>query len=255
MDIRNAKAIITGGASGLGLATATRIVEAGGQVTLFDINQEQGDAAATKLGDRASFTAVDVSSEQQINAAMADAANAMGSITLLVNCAGILGAGKVLGRDGPMDGNVFAKVIEVNLIGSFLATKAAAASMQNNEANDQGERGVVISTASVAAYEGQIGQAAYAASKAGVIGMALPIARELARFGIRVMSIAPGIFKTPMVAGMPEHIQDSLGAQVPFPSRLGMPEEFADLAAYIYSNPMLNGEAIRLDGAIRMQPK
>lgn len=255
MQISEAKAIVTGGASGLGLATAKKIVADGGQVTLLDINQEQGDAAAAALGEASSFVATDVSSEEAVNSAVAQAAQTMGGVNMLVNCAGILGAGRVLGRDGPMAGESFIKVIQVNLIGSFLMAKAAADWMQHNEPNDEGERGVIISTASVAAFEGQIGQAAYSASKAGVAGMALPIAREFSRIGVRVMTIAPGIFMTPMMEGMPETVQQSLAAQVPFPPRLGRPEEFADLVVYIYSNTMLNGETIRLDGAIRMQPK
>ncbi len=255
MQISKAKAIVTGGASGLGLATARKVVAEGGRVTVLDINQEQGDAAVDELGAASAFVATDVSSEEAVNGAVAQAAESMGGVNLLVNCAGILGAGRVLGRDGPMPGESFIKVIQVNLIGSFLMAKAAADKMQHNEPNEEGERGVIISTASVAAFEGQIGQAAYAASKAGVAGMALPIAREFARIGVRVMTIAPGIFMTPMMEGMPEKVRQSLAAQVPFPPRLGKPEEFADLVAYIYGNTMLNGETIRLDGAIRMQPK
>ncbi len=255
MQISKAKAIVTGGASGLGLATARKVVAEGGRVTVLDINQEQGDAAVDELGTASAFVATDVSSEEAVNGAVAQAAESMGGVNLLVNCAGILGAGRVLGRDGPMPGESFIKVIQVNLIGSFLMAKAAADKMQHNEPNEEGERGVIISTASVAAFEGQIGQAAYAASKAGVAGMALPIAREFARIGVRVMTIAPGIFMTPMMEGMPEKVRQSLAAQVPFPPRLGKPEEFADLVAYIYGNTMLNGETIRLDGAIRMQSK
>jgi NAD(P)-dependent dehydrogenase (short-subunit alcohol dehydrogenase family) len=179
----------------------------------------------------------------------------MGSITLAVNCAGIATAGRTLGREGPWPAENFNRVIQVNLVGSYNVTKEAAAFMQLNDANENGERGVVISTASIAAFEGQIGQAAYSASKGGIVGMMLPLAREFAQFGIRVNTIAPGIFKTPMVAGMPEDVQDSLGKQVPFPPRLGRPEEYADTAAYIYGNAFVNGETIRVDGAIRMQPK
>ena len=255
MQISKAKAIVTGGASGLGLATAKKIVAEGGQVALLDINQKQGDAAANELGAAATFIATDVSSEEAVNNAVTQAAETMRGVNMLVNCAGILGAGRVLGRDGPMPGDLFIKVIQVNLIGSFLMAKAVANLMQRNEPNEEGERGVIISTASVAAFEGQIGQAAYSASKAGVAGMALPIAREFSRIGVRVMTIAPGIFMTPMMEGMPEKVQESLAAQVPFPSRLGRPDEFADLVVYIYGNTMLNGETIRLDGAIRMQAK
>ena len=255
MDLSTAKAVISGGASGLGFATAQRVVTAGGHVTLLDINKDQGDASAAELGDRATFVETDVSSEDAVRAAMQAANDFMGGITLAVNCAGIATAGRTLGREGPWPAEMFNRVIQINLVGSYNVTKEAAAYMQNNDANEQGERGVVISTASIAAFEGQIGQAAYSASKGGVVGMMLPLAREFAQFGIRVNTIAPGIFKTPMVAGMPEEVQDSLGKQVPFPPRLGLPEEYADTAAFIYGNPMVNGETIRVDGAIRMQPK
>ena len=255
MLISEARAVVTGAASGLGHAVAERVIAEGGRVALLDLNREAGESAAAVLGDNASFIAVDVSSEEDVDDAVADASEFLGSISLVVNCAGIIGAGRVLGREAPMDGAFFAKTIEVNLIGSFLVAKAAANLMQHNEPNADGERGVIVSTASVAAFEGQIGQAAYSASKAGVAGMTLPIAREFARIGIRVMTIAPGIFMTPMIAVMPEKMQESLAAQIPFPSRLGRPEEFADLVCSIYGNAMLNGETIRLDGAIRMQPK
>ena len=255
MDLSASKAVISGGASGLGFATAQRIVEAGGQVTLLDVNTDQGDAAAAELGDRATFVETDVSSEEAVRNAMQTANDFMRGITLAVNCAGIATAGRTLGRDGPWPAESFNRVIQINLVGSYNVTKEAAAYMQNNEANDEGERGVIINTASIAAFEGQIGQAAYSASKGGVVGMMLPLAREFAQFGIRVNTIAPGIFKTPMMAGMPEEVQESLGKQVPFPPRLGAPEEYADTAAFIYGNPMVNGETIRVDGAIRMQPK
>jgi len=255
MQLSQLKAVVSGGASGLGHAVATRIIAEGGQVAILDVNEAQGQKAAAALGERALFCRTDVSSEAEVDAAVEAAASAFGGVNLAVSCAGILGAGRVLGRDGPMAGDYFAKVIMVNLVGSFLLAKAAAAKMQANEPNEEGERGVIINTASVAAFEGQIGQAAYSASKAGVAGMALPLAREFARIGIRVNTIAPGIFLTPMMEGMPEHIQQSLAAQVPFPSRLGRPEEFADLVAYLCTNTMLNAETIRLDGAIRMQPK
>lgn len=255
MDLAVAKAVITGGASGLGLATARQVIEAGGQVTLLDMNAETGAASAADLGERALFVATDVSAEAQVQEAIAKATEFMGGITLAVNCAGILGAARALGRDGPMAGDFFAKTIQVNLIGSFLIAKEAANVMQRNAADAEGERGVIISTASVAAFEGQIGQAAYAASKGGVVAMMLPLAREFARIGVRVNTIAPGLFRTPMVAGMSEEVQESLARQVPFPSRLGRPDEFASLVACIYGNTMINGETIRLDGAIRMQPK
>ena len=254
MNLATARAVITGGASGLGLATATRIVDAGGQAALFDINETQGAASAKALGKRATFIRTDVADEKSVQVAMQQAANFMGGITLAVNCAGVLMPGRALGREGPMPAAQFSKVVQINLVGSFIVAKEAAAIMQKNEPNSDGERGVVISTASVAAFEGQIGQAPYSASKGGVVGMMLPLAREFARFGIRVNTIAPGIFLTPMMASLSEEIRASLGAQVPFPSRLGRPDEYADLVACIYGNAMINGETIRLDGAIRMQP-
>jgi NAD(P)-dependent dehydrogenase (short-subunit alcohol dehydrogenase family) len=255
MKYADARAVVTGGASGLGLAVARHIAAAGGRVTLLDVQEGPGLAAANAIGSQTGFAKCDVTSETEVNAAMDAARGAMGSINLLVNCAGVIGAGRVLGKSGPMAGDFFSKVVQINLIGTFLSDKAAAAIMQHNTPNADGERGVIIHTSSVAAYEGQIGQAAYAATKAGVAGMTLPIARELAMFGIRVCSIAPGIFGTPMLAAMPQDVQDSLGKQVPFPSRLGRPEEFASLVQAIVENAYLNGETIRLDGAIRMQPK
>ena len=255
MKLASAKALVSGGASGLGFATAKSVISAGGQVALLDVNDEQCAKSAAELGERATYIHTDVSIEEEVKAAV-EAANAfMGGITLAVNCAGVVGAARALGRDGTMPGEFFARTISINLIGSFLVAKEAANVMQNNEPNDGGERGVIISTASVAAFEGQIGQAAYSASKGGLVSMALPLAREFARIGVRVNTIAPGIFMTPMVAGMTEELQQSLGAQVPFPPRLGRPEEYADLVASIYGNAMINGEVIRLDGAIRMQPK
>ena len=255
MQLSSAKAVITGGASGLGLATAQRVIKAGGQVVILDINDEQGESAAAKLGVDARFVNADVSSEDSVRAAVKTADDDMGGITLAVNCAGIATAGRTLGREGPWPSENFDRVIQVNLVGSYNVTKEAAAVMQLNDADENGERGVVISTASIAAFEGQIGQAAYSASKGGVVGMMLPLAREFAQFGIRVNTIAPGIFMTPMMAGMPEEVQESLGKQVPFPPRLGRPEEYADTVAFIYGNTMVNGETIRVDGAIRMQPK
>jgi len=255
MDLSTAKAVISGGASGLGFATAQAVIDAGGQAVLLDVNVEQGEASAAGLGERATFVQTDVSNEDAVRTAMQAASEFMGGITLAVNCAGVANAGRTLGREGPWPTENFNRVIQINLVGSYNVTKEAAALMQTNEPNEQGERGVVISTASIAAFEGQIGQAAYSASKGGIVGMMLPLAREFAQFGIRVNTIAPGIFKTPMMAGMPEEVQDSLGKQVPFPPRLGAPEEYANTAAFIYGNPMVNGETIRVDGAIRMQPK
>jgi len=255
MKYSDARAVVTGGASGLGNAVARHIVAAGGRVTLLDVQEGPGQTAATALGPNASFAKCDVTSETEVNAAMEIARAAQGGINLLVNCAGVIGAGRVLGKNGPMAGDFFAKVVHINLIGTFLCDKAAAAVMQHNAPSSDGERGVIIHTSSVAAFEGQIGQAAYSATKAAVSGMTLPIAREFAQFGIRVVSLAPGIFSTPMLAGMPQDVQDSLGKQVPFPSRLGRPEEFAAMVQTIFEIAYLNGETIRLDGAIRMQPK
>ena len=255
MNIDSATAVVSGGASGLGLATARKVIDAGGHVVLLDINQEHGEKSAAELGSRARFVATDISSEERVRAAVDTAVEFMGSVTLAVNCAGVLLPAKVLGRDGPLSADSFLRSLTINLLGTFVLIKEAANVMQANEPNADGERGVIVNTASVAAFEGQIGQAGYSASKSGVVGMTLPIARELARFGIRVNTIAPGIFMTPMMAGLPQDVQDSLGRQVPFPPRLGRPEEYAELVASIYSNAMINGETIRLDGAIRMQPR
>ena len=253
MRIEDTTAVITGGASGLGRAVAERVIARGGRAVILDVQDDAGRAAGKEIG--AAFLKCDVSAEPDVNAAMAGARQAMGSINLLVNCAGIIGAGKLLGRDGPMAGEFFERVVRVNLIGTFLCDKAAAAVMRDNAPNADGERGVLIHTASVAAFEGQIGQVAYSATKAGIAGMTLPIARELASAGIRCVAIAPGIFMTPMLASLSKEVQASLGAQVPFPPRLGKPEEFAQLVQSIVEIPTLNGEVIRLDGAIRMQPR
>jgi len=255
MKIQDARAVVTGGASGLGAAVGSYITSKGGKVVLVDVQEGPGQTMAAKLGANASFLRCDVTSEAEVNSTMETAASRMGGLNLLVNCAGVVGAGRVLGKNGPMAGDFFAKVVHINLIGTFLCDKAAANIMQNNTPTTDGERGLLIHTASVAAFEGQIGQAAYSATKAGLAGMVLPMARELARVGIRCMAIAPGIFHTPMVDGMTPELQASLAAQIPFPSRLGKPEEFAQLVASIFEIPMLNGETIRLDGAIRMQPK
>ena len=256
MQLANLRAVVTGGVSGLGFAVAQRLVAEGGKVALFDLNQERGAAAVAELGeDRARFFATDVSDEAGVAGNVSTAREWLGGIDACINCAGILGAGRVLGRNGPMALDQFKATVMVNLVGSFNVAKACADAMQHNTPNADGERGVIINTASVAGYEGQIGQAAYSASKGGVIGMTLPMARELARFGIRVMTVAPGIFWTPMVDGMPQDVQDSLAASIPFPARLGQPAEFADLVASILVTPYLNGETIRLDGATRLAPK
>ncbi|WP_440222385.1 SDR family NAD(P)-dependent oxidoreductase [Dokdonella sp. MW10] len=256
MQLDQVKAVITGGVSGLGLAVAHHVVAAGGKVALFDVNDDKGAAAVEALGAaNATYLRTDVTDEAGVSANIAAAKAFLGGLNVAVNCAGILGAGRVLGKDAPMPLDQFRTTVLVNLVGSFNVAKAAAAAMQGEPAGEDGERGVIVNTASVAAYEGQIGQAAYSASKGGVVGMTLPMARELARFGIRVMTIAPGIFWTPMVDGMPAAVQESLSASIPFPSRLGQAEEFADLVATIVRTRYLNGETIRLDGAVRLAPK
>ena len=255
MRIQDTKAIITGGASGLGQAVAEDIVGAGGRVTLLDVNAAAGNALVATLGGRAAFIETDVTSETAVNAAVAAASQAMGGINFAVNCAGVGWPKRLVGKDGPMPGEFFRKVIEINLVGTLLVCKAAAAAMQKNAPNAEGERGAIVMTASVAAFDGQVGQVAYAASKGGVVGMTLPMARELAAFGIRVVTIAPGLFLTPMMAALPAEAQESLGKQVPFPPRLGRPSEYASFVRQVIENPMLNGETIRLDGAIRMAPR
>lgn len=255
MQLDHVKAVITGGASGLGHAVAQHFVAHGGKVALLDVNREKGHTTAKELGAAARFFKTDVTSEDGVVANVADAREAMDGLNVVMNCAGILGAGRVLGKQGPMKLANFQATILVNLVGSFNVAKAGAALMQNNDPGEDGERGVIVNTASVAAYEGQIGQAAYSASKGGVVSMTLPMARELSRFGIRVMTIAPGIFWTPMVDGMPPEVQESLSASIPFPSRLGKPEEFAETVAFILGNRYINGETIRLDGAARLAPK
>jgi NAD(P)-dependent dehydrogenase (short-subunit alcohol dehydrogenase family) len=255
MQIQGSTFIVTGGASGLGAATARMVVDAGGNVVIADLKDDEGRACAGALGRAARFVRTDVADEASGKAAVAAAIDAFGGVHGLVNCAGIVHGEKVVGKEGPHTLAGFARAININLIGTFNLVRLAADAMAKNTPNSGGERGVIVNTASVAAFDGQIGQAAYSASKAGVAGMTLPIARELARFGIRVMAIAPGIFETPMVAGLSAEVQESLGKMVPFPPRLGKPAEFASLVRQIIENPMLNGEVIRLDGAIRMAPK
>ncbi len=254
MEIKNSVFIVTGGASGLGEATVRRLVANGGKAIIADLNAERGAALESELGDAVKFVKCDVTSDEDGRAAVA-AAQALGDLRGVVNCAGVGVPAKAVGKDGPLPLEKFALIININLIGTFNLIRLAAAEIQNAEPNAGGERGVFINTASVAAFDGQIGQPAYAASKAGVVGMTLPLAREFARFGMRVNTIAPGLFLTPMMAQLPEEAQQSLGQQVPFPSRLGQPDEFAQLVQQIIENPMLNGETIRLDGAIRMAPK
>ena len=255
MKTNNIKAIITGGVSGLGLACARKIISDGGKVSLLDINEEAAQSILSELGSRAHFIKTDVSNEENVISSCQQANDFLDGINVAINCAGVIAAGRVLGREAPMATDYFSKAIQINLIGSFNIAKTAANIMQNNEPDADGQRGVIINTASIAAYEGQIGQAAYSASKAGIIGMTLPMAREFTRIGVRVMTIAPGVFMTPMVAGMPDEVKASLGAAVPFPSRLGNPAEFADTMAHIVGNTYLNGSVIRLDGAIRLQAK
>jgi NAD(P)-dependent dehydrogenase (short-subunit alcohol dehydrogenase family) len=252
MQIQNNVFIITGGASGLGAATARMIVANGGKVVLADVQVEAGEKLAAELGGK--FVKCDVTSEVDGNAVV-DAAVAFGTIRGLVNCAGVAPAVKTLGKEGAHPLEVFQRVVSINLVGTFNMARLAALAMSKTEANEHGERGIIINTASVAAFDGQMGQCAYGSSKAAVAGLTLPMARDLSRNGVRVMTIAPGIFETPMLLGMPQEVQDALGKMVPFPSRLGKPEEYAHLAKAIIENVMLNGETIRLDGAIRMQPK
>lgn len=247
--------VVTGGGSGLGAAVSRMLVEAGVRVVVADINVEAGNSVAESLGTEAGFIRTDVTSEADGQAAVDMALTTFGKLNGLVNCAGIAPGEKVLGRDGPHQLESFARAVGINLIGTFNMIRLAAAAIEKQAPDNGGERGVIVNTASVAAFDGQIGQAAYAASKGGVVSMTLPIARELARFGIRVVSIAPGIFQTPMMAGMPQEVQDALGKSVPFPPRLGRPDEFAALVRHICENSMLNGEVIRLDGALRMAPR
>jgi NAD(P)-dependent dehydrogenase (short-subunit alcohol dehydrogenase family) len=255
MEIKSSTFIVTGGASGLGGATVDMIVAAGGNAIISDVSRTQGETLAAKLGKRARFVECDVTREDHGKAAVSAALEQFGGLHGLVNCAGIAVGEKTVGKDGPHSLASFTKVINVNLIGTFNMIRLAAENMAENTPGEDGERGVIVNTASVAAFDGQIGQAAYSASKGGIVGMTLPIARDLSRSGIRVMTIAPGIFETPMLVGLPQEVQDALGKMVPFPPRLGRPGEYAALVGHIVQNEMLNGEVIRLDGAIRMQPK
>jgi NAD(P)-dependent dehydrogenase (short-subunit alcohol dehydrogenase family) len=255
MNIQESTAIVTGGASGLGEATVRNIVGNGGHAVIFDLQEEKGKQLAEELGEPVRFVKTDVTSEEEVKTGVQKAIEAFGSFNIVVNCAGIAIAEKTIGRNGPHDLGSFSKVIQINLIGTFNVIRLASEKMIENEPNDEEERGVIINTASVAAFDGQIGQAAYSASKGGIVGMTLPIARDLSKHGIRVMSIAPGIFETPLFAALPEKARIALGKMTPFPSRLGQPKEYAQLTQSIIENPMLNGEVIRLDGAIRMQPK
>jgi NAD(P)-dependent dehydrogenase (short-subunit alcohol dehydrogenase family) len=255
MQIAGKTFIVTGGASGLGRASAEAILDAGGKAVILDVNAETGKAAEQALGKNARFAEADVTSEEQVKAALDVAVSAFGGLHGAINAAGIGPAAKVLGRNGPHPLDLFEKTIRVNLVGTFNVIRLAAAVISQNQPMDTGERGVIVNTASIAAFDGQIGQPAYAASKGGIVGMTLPIAREFAAIGIRVVTIAPGIFDTPLLAGLPEPARVSLGQQVPFPSRLGRPAEYGALVRHILENEMLNGEVIRLDGALRMAPR
>ncbi len=255
MRIEGRTFLVTGGASGLGGATARTLAAAGGNVVILDVNAEAGQKLAGELGPKAHFVRTDVTSEPDVKKAVAAATERFSGLNGAVNAAGIGTAEKVLGKNGPHSLDLFEKTIRINLVGTFNVIRLAAGAMAATAPTETGERGVIVNTASVAAFDGQIGQAAYSASKGGIVGMTLPIARELARSGIRVMTIAPGIFDTPLLAGLPEPARISLGQQVPFPSRLGRPDEYAALVRHIIENEMLNGEVIRLDGALRMAPK
>ena len=255
MEISGKVAVVTGGASGLGAATAKMIVEEGGHVVIVDLNDQAGHALAKDLGHHARFVRADVSDPSEVEQAVKAATEAFGALHICVNCAGIGDPQKIIGKDGPADLARFTKVIRVNLIGTFNVARIAAWAIARNESGSDGERGVIINTASVAAFDGQIGQASYSASKGGIVALTLPLARDLAGLGIRVMTIAPGLFDTPLLAALPEDVKVALGSMVPFPKRLGRPAEYAQLARQIIENPMLNGEVIRLDGAIRMAPR
>jgi len=253
--LNECRAIITGGASGLGEATVRAIAAVAGRVAIFDLVKETGEKLASELGKAAVFCQVDVSDEEQVKVGVQTAIQVFGGVDVLVNCAGIGIPSKVLSKDGPMPLETFAKVVKINLIGTFNVMRLVAVKMVNNQVNSEGERGVIINTASVAAFEGQIGQASYSASKAGIVGMTLPMAREFASIGIRVLTIAPGLFDTPMMASLPDFVREALSKSVPFPKRLGRPNEFAQMVICMIQNSMLNGETIRLDGALRMQPR
>ena len=255
MEIAGRAVIVTGGASGLGAATAQALVEAGARALILDANEEAARAKAAELGEGAAFIRADVTKAEDAAAAVAFAKERFGEVSGLVNCAGVAPSERILGKSGPHALESFTRAISINLIGSFNMLRLAAEAMAQNAPNETGERGVIVNTASIAAYDGQIGQAAYAASKGGIVGLTLPAARELARVGIRVVAIAPGIFETPMLAGLPPAAQEALNGTVPFPARLGRPAEYAALALHIFANPYLNGETIRLDGALRMAPR
>ena len=255
MKIGDCRAIVTGGASGLGGACIRKLLEGGGRAAILDLDSARGEKMAEESGGNLIFVKTDVVSEDDVSGAIAKAVEAFGAVNTVINCAGVGDPGKILSKKGPLPLSSFERTIRINLIGTFNVSRLAIAQMQNNTPNEEGEKGVIINTASVAAFDGQIGQPAYAASKAGIVGLTLPMARECAAYAIRVMTIAPGIFDTPLLASLPEAAREALGKMIPFPSRLGRPDEFAALAAHIIENSMLNGEVIRLDGALRMAPK
>ena len=255
MEIKDSVAVVTGGASGLGEACVRTLVNKGGKVSIFDFAKDRGEKVASELGDAATFCMSDITDEANVQGAIDKTIEAFGAIHIAVNCAGVGIPAKVLGKEGPMRMEHFNKVVQINLMGTMNVVRLVAEQMVKNQGNMDGEKGVVINTASIAAFDGQIGQAAYSASKAGVAGMTLPISREFAEYGIRIMTIAPGIFNTPMLHELPENVKEALNKMVPFPRRLGEPAEFAGLVQHIIENPMLNGEVIRLDGALRMAAK
>lgn len=255
MEVKDCIAVVTGGASGLGEATVRNLASGGARVAIFDIQANRGETLARELGDNVIFANTDITSEESVQAGIKKTVDTFGGINVAINCAGVGPAQKILGKKGPMSLDHFNMVLQINLVGTLNVIRLAVEQMVKNEPGEDGEKGVIVNTASAAAFEGQIGQPAYSASKAGIVGMTLPVARECAEYGIRVMTIAPGIFDTPMLAALPEKVREALGKMVPFPARLGKPSEFAKLVRHIIENTMLNGEVIRLDGAIRMQPK
>ena len=255
MNIKDCSAIVTGGASGLGEACVRKLIGAGAKVAIFDFAREKGESLAAELGPKVFFACTDITQEESTKNAMDKAVSALGALHVVINCAGVADSGKAFSKKGPLPLSAFNRVIQINLVGTFNVVRLAVEQMLKNEPNHEGERGVIINTASAAAFDGQVGQPAYSASKAGVVGMTLPLARECGEYGIRVMTIAPGIFQTPMMAGFPEKVREALGKMPVFPQRLGRPEEFSALVEHIIENPMLNGEVIRLDGGLRMAAK
>ena len=255
MNYKDVVALVTGGASGLGEASILELVKNGAKAVIFDVDAEKGEQLAANIGANALFVKTDITSETDVRQAIQKAIDAFGKINVVINCAGVVNPGKLIGRKGPLPLEAFNKVLQINLVGTLNVIRLAVEQMMNNMPGEEGERGVIINTASVAAFEGQIGQVAYSASKAGIVGMTLPIAREISDYGIRIVTIAPGIFETPMMAGLPPAVKEDMAKTVPFPRRLGKPGEFAKTALHIIENIMLNGCCIRLDGALRMPPK